>query len=90
MLESQVAMIVSYALLGFKVFCFVDAITRPAEAYPAADKNTKQFWLLILGLGLLAHFVFFQPLSLLNLAGSIAALVYAVDVRPAVRELTRR
>jgi hypothetical protein len=88
-LQSWIALVTSLALFALKVFCLVDAAVRPAEAYLAADKSKKEFWLLILGVTLAAHLAFQSPLSLLNLAGSIAALVYVLDVRPAVRELTR-
>jgi Protein of unknown function (DUF2516) len=33
--------------------------------------------------------LFWSPLSLFNLAGIIAAIVYLVDVRPAIKSLTR-
>ena len=43
-----------------------------------------------LGLGFVAHIVFSTPLGLLSIAGTIAAFVYLLDVRPAVASLTRR
>ena len=39
-----------YALMAVKVWALVDALTRPAAAYVAAEKLTKNGWLLILGL----------------------------------------
>ena len=55
-----------------------------------ADKLTKPAWLLILGLGLAAHMLIWNPISLLNLLGTVAAIVYIVDARPVMRSLTRR
>ena len=81
--------LVSLAMLVAQVWAFVDALAQRKEAYVAADKLTKPAWLVILGLGLAAHLLFWNPLSLLNLLGIIAALVYLVDVRPAIRSLTR-
>jgi hypothetical protein len=52
----------------------VDAATRPAGAFVAADKWTKPLWMLGLVLGFFLIFV-----------GVIASIVYFVDVRPAVR-----
>jgi uncharacterized membrane protein len=52
----------------------VDALVRPDRAYVAADKQTKLFWCLVLVVGLF-----------LSIVGLIAAIVYFVDVRPAVR-----
>ena len=56
----------------------------------AADKLTKQAWLIILGLALVAHMIFWEPLQFLNLVGAVAAIVYMVDVRPALRAVTGR
>ncbi len=82
--------LVSLAMLVAQIWAFVDAMAQRKDAYVAADKLTKPAWLVILGLGLAAHLLFWHPLSLLNLLGIIAALVYLVDVRPAIRSLTRR
>jgi hypothetical protein len=82
--------LVSLAMLVAQVWAFVDALSQRKEAFVAADKLTKPAWLVILGLALGAHLLFWNPLSLLNLLGIIAALVYLVDVRPAIRALTRR
>ncbi len=76
-------------LLGVKGFAFVDAVTRPAPAFVAADKQTKTFWVLILGLFLVAHVLFPQPIGILTLIGTVAAFVYLADARPALRSLGR-
>ena len=62
---------------------------RPEE-YVAADKMTKATWLIILGIALVAHMLIWSPISFLNLIGTVAALVYVVDVRPALRALSSR
>jgi hypothetical protein len=73
-------MIFGLALLVFIGIAFVDAAIRPASAYVAAGKLTKQAWLLILGILFAASFL----ISLFFIAGIVAALVYFVDVRPAL------
>ena len=88
--EYGVLTLVWAVLAVVKAWAMIDAIVRPAEAFPAADKLTKVAWLWILGLTLVAHIVFSSPIGLLSLAGTIAALVYLLDVRPAVAALTRR
>ena len=88
--EYGVLTLVWAVLAVVKAWAMIDAIVRPAEAFPAADKLTKVAWLWILGLSLVAHIVFSSPIGLLSLAGTIAALVYLLDVRPAVAALTRR
>ncbi|MFJ5922332.1 DUF2516 family protein [Kitasatospora sp. NPDC092948] len=78
------------AVIGYKVFAFVDAAIRREDAYRAADKKTKGFWLIVLGLALGADLLFgANPMTgLLTLAGLVAAIVYVVDVRPAIKLLT--
>ncbi|MET9020743.1 DUF2516 family protein [Actinopolymorpha sp. NPDC004070] len=76
-------------LLVMKAFALGDAVMRPAQAFPAVDKQTKPLWLILTGLALLIHLIpqFGSPIGLLNIAGTIAAAVYLVGVRPAVREV---
>lgn len=80
---SGVVFIIFLALFVLKLFAFIDALTRPAPSYVAAGKQTKVFWGVILGIGTFINF------SFIALAGVIAAIVYLVDVRPAIREVGR-
>ncbi|MFJ8040614.1 DUF2516 family protein [Kitasatospora sp. NPDC096147] len=79
----------SIAIIAFKVFAFGDAVTRREDAYRAADKKTKPFWLAVTGaslaLDLLLGASVFSPLTLIGL---VASIVYTVDVRPAIKQLT--
>jgi Protein of unknown function (DUF2516) len=89
-IESTILLVGALALFVVKAFAFLDALGRPDQVFPAADKQTKKFWLLILGLFLVEHLIFWQVIGLLSLIGTIAALVYLLDVRPTVRSLTKR
>ena len=82
--------IISLGVLCLHVFALVDAAIRPAPVFPAAEKQTKQFWLIILGLAT-AWQLFFGLFSglFIGIIGVIAVIVYIVDVRPAVRSLGR-
>ena len=83
---------ISYACLAMGLWALVDAAIRPTDAYPAAGRQTKLIWLAILGGGLLAQWIFpalFGPLAILGLAGIVAAIVYLVDVRRRVIEVSR-
>lgn len=80
--------ILSMVVLALAVFAFVDAAFRRDDAYRAAGKKTKPFWLIILGLAVLVNLIFSGPIGILTIAGLIASIVYIVDVRPAIRELT--
>jgi hypothetical protein len=82
--------LVVLALLGLKMWALTDAILRPAEAYTATDKQTKTAWLWILGLTLVTHLLYPYPTATLSLIGDVAALVYIVDVKPALAAVTRR
>ena len=88
-IENSILLIVSFALLFAKGFALVDAITERAAAFPAADRQTKNLWLILLSVALVAHLVFWNPIGILNLAGTVVALVYLLDVRPAIKALTR-
>lgn len=72
------------AALAVKIWALVDAIGRPAPAYVAAGKLTKVAWVVILVLAVLLGGL--NVLGLFGLVGLVAAIVYLVDVRPAVRE----
>jgi hypothetical protein len=82
--------VVTLGLFALKAWAFLDALSRSSQAFVAADKLSKPAWLIILGLALFAHILFWTPGSLLVLAGAVAAIVYLVDARPAMQSLTRR
>ncbi len=89
-LFGTVQSLISWALLlaglGIKGFAFVDALRTDAQAYPYAGKRTKGLWLAITGVALAVNIVVINPLSFLNIIGVVGALVYLVDVRPAVKQ----
>jgi len=89
-IQSSILLVATLVIFAFQAWAFVDAVSHRAEAFVAAEKMTKKAWLVILGLALAAHMLFWHPISFLNLIGTVAALVYLVDVRPAVRSYTRR
>lgn len=72
--------------LVLKLWALVDSITRPAPTYPAAGKLTKPAWIAILAVSVLLGGLGF--LGIFAVIGTIAAIVYLVDVRPALRELS--
>ena len=77
-----------YATLALTVWAFADAVIRPAAGYVAAGKLTKPAWLGITALAAVLVFAM-GPMSFLGLPAVVAAVVYLVDVRPAVRGLRR-
>lgn len=87
--ENLISAVVFFVLLAVKVFAFVNALTWQQQYYDAAGKLNKNAWCLITGLAVAASLVPFAGL-LLSLVGTVAALVYLVDVRPAMQALRRR
>ncbi|MFX4291644.1 DUF2516 family protein [Streptomyces bohaiensis] len=75
------------ALLVMNIFAFVHAALQREDAFRAVDKQTKPFWLIILGISIAVQL--FAPMLLLILIGVIASIVYIVDVRPAVAGVSR-
>jgi len=79
---------VHWAVVALAVWALVDSLIRPAAAFVAAGKLTKPAWSAITALAaVLAYFV--PSFSFLWLPAVVAAIVYLVDVRPAVRGMRR-
>ncbi len=81
------------AALGMQTFCLVDALRHRADAFPASGNQTKQIWMIILGVAVAVGLVslpnfFLGPINILNLAAVVAAGVYLARVRPAVRAIS--
>jgi Protein of unknown function (DUF2516) len=74
-----------------ETWAFVDAIIRPKAAFPAAGKQTKPIWLVILGvafvIGIGGAVGYLALLSIFPIVAFVAAAIYLVDVRPKVRSL---
>ena len=62
-----------------KAAALIDCLRRPPAAFVAMEKQTKQFWVIVLVAGLLV-----TPFLFLSIIGLVAAIVYLVDVRPAI------
>ena len=77
--------------LGIQVWSFVDALLTRSDAFVAADKRSKPFWLAITGVAsAIGLYHVLQPFGMFNLIAIVAAAVYLTDVRPAVSALRRR
>ena len=88
MFEIQVllSLALSVVLFGAKVFALVDCVARNPAQFVDATQISKNGWLVILGLSVLAHVVTWDnPLRILNLLGTVAALVYLAQLRGSQR-----
>ncbi|MEV8534794.1 DUF2516 family protein [Streptomyces sp. NPDC051211] len=74
------------AMLVLAVVAFVIALLAREDAYRAADKQTKTFWLVILGIAVLVNL--FLGMLFLQIAGLIATIVFMVDVKPALKRVS--
>ena len=88
--QSWVLLILGVAALAVEAFAFVDALRHRTDAYPAAGKRTKPFWLVVTGVCLLVGFVTVFNIigSILGIIAFVGAAVYLADVRPALRQVT--
>ncbi|CCH78243.1 conserved hypothetical protein [Nostocoides japonicum T1-X7] len=87
--QSWVLLVLGVAALGVEIFAFVDALRHSTQAYPAAGKRTKPFWLAITGVCLAVGFLTFRGvLSIFGIVAFVGAAVYLADVRPALRQVT--
>ncbi|UQA93865.1 DUF2516 family protein [Streptomyces halobius] len=78
---------VQLALGVFSAVMLIDAAVRREDAYRAASKQSKGMWLIFLGIA--TALLFLLPLmSFLPIIGLIAVIVYTVDVRPALKQIT--
>jgi len=81
-------------LLGafvIEAWAFGDALRRPAAAFPAAGKQTKPIWLVILGvafvIGIAGALGKLSLVSMFPIIAFVAAAIYLVDVRPKINSL---
>ncbi|MFD5429600.1 DUF2516 family protein [Streptomyces sp. NPDC127084] len=74
------------AMLLLAVVALGIAAFAREDAYRAADKQSKMFWLILLGVTVAVDLLL--PMLFLQLAGLIASIVFMVDVRPALRQVS--
>ncbi|WP_317444111.1 DUF2516 family protein [Streptomyces collinus] len=79
--------ILKIVLMALAAFGLVDAAFRREDAFRAADKQNKVFWLIVLGIALVVSYLF-SILGILPIAGLVASIVYLVDVRPALKQVS--
>lgn len=86
-LQYNLVSVLMLAMLLVKVVALVISFLYPDEAYRAADKLTKVAWCAILGVGVGLDLI---GGGLFGIIFFIAACVFLVDVRPALKDITGR
>ncbi len=89
--QSLLQVVIGVGVLAMMLWALLDcARTRP-DAFVAAGKRTKTFWLLLTGVATAVGFIFvFSPFNLFNVIAIVAAGVYHADVRPALKAVQGR
>jgi len=89
-LVNVVIFVIFWVMIGLGVWAFIDCLRRRPDAFPAVDRQSKQFWLVLTGASPIVQFMFgyFGILGLLGMAGAVVALVYLVDVRAKIIQVT--
>ncbi|WP_349829574.1 DUF2516 family protein [Brevibacterium litoralis] len=82
------------AVFVFSLLALIDSLRYRNEVYAAAGKKSRTMWALITGGAALVSFMAMPPMRLmpmfLTIAALVAAAVYFVDVRKAVRSVDPR
>ncbi len=90
--QTALVAILSYAALVAAVWALIDAARTPGQAFVTAGKQSKTLWLVLTGIAS-AMLIAFAPypfgtgvgvLNFLGIAAAAAAIVYHVNVKPAV------
>ena len=89
-LQRYIVLGLSIAALGVEIYAVVDCVRRRPDAFVAAGKRTKQFWLLVTGVAVLLGFVALGGVGFLAIVAVIAAGVYLADVKPALDQVMGR
>ncbi|TDB94222.1 DUF2516 family protein [Micromonospora fluostatini] len=88
----EVRTVIELFLLVFALIvqgvALVHAITQRSDAFPAIGTLPKAGWIAILAVCLVLTLFGFGPISLFGLVGIAAALIYLLDVRVGLRDLS--
>ncbi|QIK82490.1 DUF2516 family protein [Sanguibacter sp. HDW7] len=95
-LQYLVVLVLAIGAFAIEVFALVEAIRTPAQAFKNAGKLSREVWLTIVGVGAAVGFLalpfpgFISPMNFLAIIAAVAAIIFVVDVRPAVAPYRRR
>ncbi|MEQ4300879.1 DUF2516 family protein [Plantactinospora sp. B6F1] len=88
----DVVLIINLVLIVFALViqgvALVHCITQRSDAFPAIGTLPKGAWVAILAVCLVLTLLLYRPLNLFALIGIAAALIYLLDVRVGLRDLT--
>jgi hypothetical protein len=79
--QSSLSLVLSLVLFGVKLAALVDCVARDDSKFAVVDTLPRRSWLIILVLTVAWHALTWNPIGILNLVGTVAALVYLAQVR---------
>ena len=79
--QSSLSLVLSIILFGIKLVALVDCVARDDSKFMQVGTMPRRSWLIILALTVAVHAVTWNPLGILNLIGTVAALVYLALLR---------
>jgi len=90
-LQWLIELLFGVGALVLSVFGLVDALRHRPDAFTAAGKRTKNFWLAVLGVAVALSIVtVYSPFTIMWIVAVVGAGVYLADVRPALRRVMGR
>lgn len=92
--QSIIFLVLTVSAFVVEIAAFVDSLRYRDEVYRAADKKSKTFWTVLLGIAAVVGFLAMPPLQampiFISLLGFVAAVVYFTDVRKGLRAVDPR
>ncbi|MEO7058975.1 MAG: DUF2516 family protein [Lapillicoccus sp.] len=89
--QGTLVLVLGIVAFACEVFALVDALRHRPDAYTAAGKRTKNFWVIVLVVALVVGVItILNVLGFVGIIAFVAAAVYLADVRPALRQVTGR
>ena len=90
--QVQGLIILSLSLLALaaEVFALVHAVRQRQDAFTAAGKQSKTFWVAALAIATLMGVTAVGGIGFLGIIAIVVAGVYLADVRPAIDEILGR
>ncbi|MGI9085881.1 MAG: DUF2516 family protein [Aeromicrobium sp.] len=79
--QSSLSLVLSILLFVVKLAALVDCVARDDSKFVQVGTMPRRSWLIILALTVAVHALTWNPLSILNLIGTVAALVYLALLR---------
>ncbi|MRJ75169.1 DUF2516 family protein [Aeromicrobium sp. SMF47] len=80
-LQGGLLIVLSLLLFAAKGFALVDCVARQSSQFTYLETLPKRSWLIILSVSLVAHLIWWDPLQIFNLIGTVGSLVYLAQVR---------